>query len=245
MRTMAGATFGIAPMNARAATATDRATVNVLARSASAYEEGSDESGKQCACAECRVQESRAAGPHVQEADGENDAEQVEGPDEHEIEGVKSKQDPDLRDCVAATARLERAPVRIAAKARRAREIGPATEPSLFSTAGRVLTCPRRTKFRLRVRSRLATRNIAVAAHHRGRSHCQHRPHAKPGGRRPPQGRRRAPAPSVQPLITLAAVISSAVRTIAGRRAACGGRVIVRLSDVSGARAEHNDSRCA
>ena len=48
-------------------------------------------------------------------------------------------------------------------------------------------------------------------------------------------GPTRAAAASVQPVITLAAVSSSGVRTIAGRRAACGGRVIVKLSDVSGA----------
>ena len=49
-------------------------------------------------------------------------------------------------------------------------------------------------------------------------------------------GPTRAAAASVQPVITLAAVSSSGVRTRAGRRAACGGRVTVKLSDVSGAR---------
>ena len=49
-------------------------------------------------------------------------------------------------------------------------------------------------------------------------------------------GPTRLAAPSVHPVITLAAVNSSGVRTMAGSSAACGDRVMERLMDVSGAR---------
>ncbi len=97
MRRMAGATLGTASISARATTATERATRKRAGQTAPTHEKGRDEAGEQCPSAERGVQEPGTAPAHVQVVDGEDDAEQVEGTDEHEVEGVQHEKDPHLR----------------------------------------------------------------------------------------------------------------------------------------------------
>jgi hypothetical protein len=68
-----------------------------IRQTAPTHQKGSHEPGKQCPSAECGVQESRATRPHVQVVEGKNDTEQIESTDEHEIERVQCKKNPDLR----------------------------------------------------------------------------------------------------------------------------------------------------